>query len=222
MPSPGSIPEEDDGKLYNTCMVFGPDGQLILKHRKVFVQQSFVPHTPRPRVSAEFKGFSSPLQIHLFDIDVPGKIRFQESETLSPGNSLSMFETRKWHLLVGLLHFQLNQHRPNCLIPPAAFCKVGVGICYDMRFAELAQLYSRKGERLMRPASTVFVWDSWWGCSFTPSGCQLLVYPGAFNMTTGPAHWELLQRGRSDWDTQKHFAPGKHLLQWTYVGAFCI
>lgn len=34
-------------------------------------------------------------QIHLFDIDVPGKIRFQESETLSPGNSLSMFETRE-------------------------------------------------------------------------------------------------------------------------------
>ncbi|CAJ1059877.1 omega-amidase NIT2 [Xyrichtys novacula] len=115
----GSIPEEDGGKLYNSCTVFGPDGEMILKHRK----------------------------IHLFDIDVPGKIRFQESETLSPGSSLSMFET--------------------------PFCKVGVGICYDMRFAELAQIYSRKG-------------------------CQLLVYPGAFNMTTGPAHWELLQRGRSD------------------------
>uniref|UniRef100_A0A665V013 omega-amidase n=1 Tax=Echeneis naucrates TaxID=173247 RepID=A0A665V013_ECHNA len=114
----GSIPEEDDGKLYNSCTVFGPNGELILKHRK----------------------------IHLFDIDIPGKIRFQESEILSPGNSLSMFDT--------------------------AFCKVGVGICYDMRFAELAQLYSRKG-------------------------CQLLVYPGAFNMTTGPAHWELLQRGRA-------------------------
>ncbi|MEQ2251088.1 Carbon-nitrogen hydrolase [Ilyodon furcidens] len=114
----GSIPEEDAGKLYNSCAVFGPDGEMILKHRK----------------------------IHLFDIDVPGKIRFQESETLSPGNSLSMFDT--------------------------PFCKVGVGICYDMRFAELAQLYSRKG-------------------------CHLLVYPGAFNMTTGPAHWELLQRGRA-------------------------
>ncbi|XP_017278897.1 omega-amidase NIT2 [Kryptolebias marmoratus] len=116
--APGSIPEEDCGKLYNSCAVFNPDGEMILKHRK----------------------------IHLFDINVPGKIRFQESETLSPGSSLSTFDT--------------------------PFCKVGVGICYDMRFAELAQLYGRKG-------------------------CQLLVYPGAFNMTTGPAHWELLQRARA-------------------------
>ena len=29
------------------------------------------------------------------------------------------------------------------------------------------------------------------------AGCKLLVYPGAFNTTTGPAHWELLQRGRA-------------------------
>jgi omega-amidase len=28
-------------------------------------------------------------------------------------------------------------------------------------------------------------------------GCKLLVYPGAFNMTTGPLHWELLQRARA-------------------------
>ena len=28
-------------------------------------------------------------------------------------------------------------------------------------------------------------------------GAQLLVYPGAFNMTTGPAHWELLARARA-------------------------
>ncbi|XP_035854984.1 LOW QUALITY PROTEIN: omega-amidase NIT2-like [Sander lucioperca] len=122
----GSIPEEDGGKLYNSCTVFGPDGELILKHRK----------------------------IHLFDIDVPGKIRFQESETLSPGNSLSMFQT--------------------------PFCKVGVGICYNMRFAELAQFYSREG-------------------------CQLLVYPGAFNMTTVPGSWShcLLRRAI---DNQVHVA----------------
>ncbi|KAJ8317210.1 hypothetical protein KUTeg_005114 [Tegillarca granosa] len=114
----GSIPEEDGGKLYNTCTVYNPDGNLIAKHRK----------------------------IHLFDIDVPGKIKFQESETLSPGNSLTLFDT--------------------------PYCKIGIGICYDIRFAEIAQLYAKKD-------------------------CKLLVYPGAFNMTTGPAHWELLQRARA-------------------------
>ncbi|XP_026702728.1 omega-amidase NIT2, partial [Athene cunicularia] len=114
----GSIPEEDDGKLYNTCAVFGPDGAILAKHRKV----------------------------HLFDINIPGKIQFKESETLSPGNSFSMFDT--------------------------PYCKVGLGICYDLRFAEMAQVYGQKG-------------------------CHLLIYPGAFNLTTGPAHWELLQRGRA-------------------------
>uniref|UniRef100_UPI00398EEE06 omega-amidase NIT2 isoform X1 n=2 Tax=Pristiophorus japonicus TaxID=55135 RepID=UPI00398EEE06 len=114
----GSIPEEDGGKFYNACTVFAPDGSMLLKYRK----------------------------IHLFDIDVPGKIHFQESETLSPGNSLCTFDT--------------------------PYCKTGIGICYDLRFPELAQIY-------------------------TQQGCQLLVYPGAFNMTTGPAHWELLQRARA-------------------------
>ena len=52
------------------------------------------------------------------------------------------------------------------------YCKIGIGICYDIRFAELAQVYAR-------------------------NDCKLLVYPGAFNMTTGPAHWELLQRARA-------------------------
>ena len=114
----GSIPEKDGDKIYNTCTVYNPNGEMIAKHRKM----------------------------HLFDIDVPGKIRFQESETLSPGNSFTVFDT--------------------------PYCKVGIGICYDIRFAEMAQIYGKKG-------------------------CQLLVYPGAFNMTTGPAHWELLQRARA-------------------------
>lgn len=29
-------------------------------------------------------------------------------------------------------------------------------------------------------------------------GCDMLLYPAAFNMTTGPLHWELLQRGRAN------------------------
>ena len=32
---------------------------------------------------------------------------------------------------------------------------------------------------------------------YQKKGCSLLVYPGAFNLTTGPAHWELLLRARA-------------------------
>lgn len=50
--------------------------------------------------------------------------------------------------------------------------RCGVGICYDIRFPLHAQL--------MRDA-----------------GAVLLLYPAAFNTTTGPAHWTLLQRARA-------------------------
>ncbi|GFH27150.1 omega-amidase [Haematococcus lacustris] len=50
--------------------------------------------------------------------------------------------------------------------------RLGIGICYDIRFPEMAMVYAQQG-------------------------CQLLVYPGAFNTTTGPLHWELLLRARA-------------------------
>jgi omega-amidase len=114
----GSIPEKDNGKVYNTSVVFSPEGEIVGKHRKV----------------------------HLFDIDVPNKITFKESDTLSPGNSVTIFDT--------------------------PYCKIGVGICYDIRFPELSMLMKKQG-------------------------AKVLIFPGAFNLTTGPAHWELLQRGRA-------------------------
>lgn len=86
-------------------------------------------------------------KMHLFDIDVPGGITFFESETLSAGQTVSHFSS--------------------------PFGEIGVGICYDIRFAELAMIMRQK------------------------HNCVILIYPGAFNMTTGPAHWELLQRGRA-------------------------
>ena len=33
------------------------------------------------------------MQVHLFDIDIPGKQRFKESDVLSPGNNLLSFDT---------------------------------------------------------------------------------------------------------------------------------
>jgi len=60
----GSVPESDNGKIYNTCLVIDPKGKVVAKHRKV----------------------------HLFDIDVPGGITFFESDTLSPGETMSVFD----------------------------------------------------------------------------------------------------------------------------------
>lgn len=115
----GSIPEQDEsGKIYNTCFIFDAAGRQIGKHRKV----------------------------HLFDIDIEGGQRFRESETLSPGSSVTVFNT-PWG-------------------------KMGAAICYDIRFPELFRIMTLEG------AKVIFV-------------------PGAFNMTTGPAHWELTFRTRA-------------------------
>lgn len=59
-------------------------------------------------------------QIHLFDIDVPGKIRFQESETLSPGDSLSVFETRKRRLLSLVWPLMLGDTIVTLLVCPSS------------------------------------------------------------------------------------------------------
>lgn len=114
----GSIPELANGKVYNTSYVYGRQGQLLAKHRKA----------------------------HLFDIDVEGGQRFKESDTLSPGNAVTTFETE--------------------------FGTMGLCICFDLRFEELAR------SMCLRGAKVIFV-------------------PAAFNMTTGPAHWELLFRQRA-------------------------
>ena len=83
---------------------------------------------------------------HLFDLDIPGEISFKESDTLSAGDALTVADT--------------------------AIGRIGVGVCFDMRFPELAAVCANRG-------------------------ASMLVYPGAFNTVTGPLHWELLQRARA-------------------------
>ena len=120
----GSIPEleRDDGEkresIYNTAVFFDNDGKQLGKHRKM----------------------------HLFDIDVKGKIYFKESDTLSAGNEFTIIKTD--------------------------LATIGIGICYDIRFVELSRIMAL-------------------------NGAEILIYPGAFNLTTGPAHWEILFRSRA-------------------------
>ena len=66
-------------------------------------------------LSVSHSSRSSPAKIHLFDIDVPGKIRFQESETLSPGSAFSVFETRESLSATPLRDHVLNltKYRPD-------------------------------------------------------------------------------------------------------------
>ena len=52
------------------------------------------------------------------------------------------------------------------------FGKVGIGICYDVRFPELAKYYQE-------------------------NDCDIIIYPGSFNTITGPKHWKILQQVRA-------------------------
>ena len=120
----GSIPElerddeNDTDSIYNTAVFFDNNGKQLGKHRKM----------------------------HLFDIDVKGKIYFKESDTLSAGNDFTIINTD--------------------------LARIGIGICYDIRFVELSRIMAL-------------------------NGAEILIFPGAFNLTTGPAHWELLFKSRA-------------------------
>ena len=114
----GSIPEKEGSNIYNTSYVFNRQGEKIAKHRK----------------------------IHLFDIDIKNKQRFRESDTLSAGDKVTVFDSE--------------------------FGEIGLCICYDFRFPELARLMVDKG-------------------------AKAIIVPASFNMTTGPAHWDIMFRSRA-------------------------
>ncbi|XP_055864744.1 deaminated glutathione amidase-like [Biomphalaria glabrata] len=84
---------------------------------------------------------------HLFDVDIPGKVRLCESDSVIPGTEI---------------------------VPPVPtpIGRIGLAICYDMRFPELA-------------------------LSLAQQGAQIITYPSAFTQTTGMAHWESILRARA-------------------------
>ena len=88
----GSVPERDPaGRVYNTAYVFDRSGLQIAKHRKV----------------------------HLFDIDIKSGQKFKESDTLTPGDSYTVFDTE--------------------------FGRAGLAICFDLRFPELFRMMALAG-----------------------------------------------------------------------------
>lgn len=114
----GTFPEQDGDKIYNTCYVFNRNGEEIGRHRKM----------------------------HLFNIDIKGKQRFCESDTLTGGDEVTVIDTE--------------------------FGKIGVEVCFDIRFPELTRLMAIKG-------------------------AEVIFCPASFNMNTGPRHWEIMFRARA-------------------------
>lgn len=100
----------------------------------------------------------------------PRAVTFRESDTLTGGSTLTTFDTPFGRCGTRGLSRARCCRCPYIWFsrPPPLRCSCGVGICYDMRFPLLSALMSQ-------------------------AGCRLLFFPGAFNTTTGPAHWELLQ-----------------------------
>jgi predicted amidohydrolase len=85
-------------------------------------------------------------KIHLFDADLPGGERHRESEHTAAGDA------------------------PVVLATPMG--RVGLTICYDLRFGELYR-------------------------ALADAGAELIAVPAAFTVPTGQAHWELLLRARA-------------------------
>lgn len=86
-------------------------------------------------------------KVHLFDVDVPETNEaYRESNSIEAGDNLLVLDT--------------------------PFGKLGVAVCYDLRFPEFFRKMSKQG-------------------------MELLVIPSAFTDKTGAAHWELLLRARA-------------------------
>jgi predicted amidohydrolase len=85
-------------------------------------------------------------KIHLFDVSIPNKVNLQESKTTAPGTKLVL-----------------------CNSPIG---KLGLSICYDMRFSEMY-------------------------VDLVNQGAQILLAPSAFTVPTGRAHWHALLRARA-------------------------
>lgn len=90
---------------------------------------------------------SSPYQkVHLFDIQLEGDKALRESDVFQHGKTPAIFQFGDW--------------------------KMGLSVCYDLRFSELFSNYAQQG-------------------------VDLITVPSAFLVPTGQAHWEVLLRARA-------------------------
>jgi predicted amidohydrolase len=93
----GSILERapDDGRSFNTSCVLSPAGEIVARYRK----------------------------LHLFDVDLPGRVSVRESDTRAPGDQV--------------------------VVAPTTLGTIGLSVCYDVRFPELYRRLVAAGAQLL-------------------------------------------------------------------------
>jgi len=93
----GSILERAAGRerSFNTSCLLSPAGELLARYRK----------------------------IHLFDVDIPGRVTVRESDARAPGSDV--------------------------VVVPTSIGTLGLSVCYDLRFPELYRRQVRAGAQLL-------------------------------------------------------------------------
>lgn len=116
----GTIPlmSPDSNRVYSACLLFNDRGEIVARYDKM----------------------------HLFDVVISEKETYQESNTVFPGDAITVINT--------------------------PFGKLGLVVCYDIRFPELFRVMFNRG-------------------------AEIFAIPAAFTVKTGEAHWELLARARA-------------------------
>jgi deaminated glutathione amidase len=127
----------------------------VARRRAVFVVAGSVAETsPNPRMTANTSVViaddgsivAAYRKIHLFDVNIPDGARYAESEVVVPGDKV--------------------------VVAPTALGRIGLSVCYDLRFPELYR-------------------------KLASLGAEVITIPSAFTLFTGKDHWEVLVRARA-------------------------
>jgi deaminated glutathione amidase len=148
----------EEGRLASAETIEGPTlGALreVAKRRGLFIVAGSIAETvTNPRMTANTSAVIADdgsvvavyRKIHLFDVNIPDGARYAESEVVVPGDKV--------------------------VLAPTALGRIGLTVCYDLRFPELYR-------------------------KLASLGAEVITIPSAFTLFTGKDHWEVLVRARA-------------------------
>jgi predicted amidohydrolase len=148
----------EEGRLATAETLDGPTlGALgeVARRRGIFVVAgSIAERSTNPKMTAntsvvvadDGSVVAAYRKIHLFDVNIPDGARYAESEVVVPGDKV--------------------------VVAPTALGRIGLTVCYDLRFPELYR-------------------------KLASLGAEVITIPAAFTLFTGTDHWEVLVRARA-------------------------